>query len=45
MSEAKELSHHIKRCIILYTENRAIRACLIQKKVFAACIILTVSCI
>ena len=45
MSGAKEMSHHIQSCIILYTENRAITARVIARNVFAACIILTISCI
>ena len=45
MSEAKEMSHHIQSRILLFTENRAITACVIEKNVFAACMILTVSCI
>ena len=45
MSERKEMSHHIQSRILLFTENRAITACVIQKNVFGACIILTISCI
>ena len=45
VSEAKEMSHHIQSRILLYTENRAITACIIEKSVFAAFMILTVSCI
>ena len=45
ISEGKEMSHHILSRLLLYTENRAITACVIEKNVFAACMILTVSCI
>ena len=45
MSEAKETSHHIQIRILLYTECRAITACVIEKNVFVACMILTISCI
>ena len=45
LSEAKEMSHHIQSHMLLYTKNRATRACVIEKNAFAACMILTVSCI
>ena len=45
MFKAKEMLHHIQSRMLLYTKNRAITACLIEKTVFAACMILTASCI
>ena len=39
MSEAQEMSHHVQSRTLLYTENRAVTTCVIQKNVFDACVI------
>ena len=34
MSEASKMLHHIQSRILLFGENRAITACIIEKKTF-----------